>query len=109
MPKTNIYPHPNPDGTDASRRVEVGWQKDLGVQIGVTALVPGASPELEYVIPLGGGTATFPVTTTWTSAATSPAPQRAWDGQFVDLDREQLNRLIRTLRDARDAAFGRDE
>lgn len=30
------------------------------------------------------------------------------EGQFVDLDRESINRLIRTLRKARDAAFGSD-
>lgn len=29
-------------------------------------------------------------------------------GQFVDLDRESINRLIRTLRKARDQAFGSD-
>lgn len=31
------------------------------------------------------------------------------NGQFVNLDRPQLNRLIRVLRRARDAAYGRDE
>jgi hypothetical protein len=30
-------------------------------------------------------------------------------GQFVDLDRHTLNDLIRVLRRARDAAYGRDE
>jgi hypothetical protein len=30
------------------------------------------------------------------------------EGQFVDLDRESINRLIRTLRKARDQAFGAD-
>lgn len=31
------------------------------------------------------------------------------DGLYVDLDRDQINRLIRNLRRARDQAFGRDE
>lgn len=31
------------------------------------------------------------------------------EGFFVDLDREGCNRAIRTLRKARDQAFGRDE
>jgi hypothetical protein len=30
------------------------------------------------------------------------------EGQFVDLDRDSINRLIRTLRKARDAAYGAD-
>lgn len=29
-------------------------------------------------------------------------------GVYADLDRDQINRLIRTLRKARDAAFGAD-
>jgi hypothetical protein len=31
------------------------------------------------------------------------------EGQFADLDRRQINDLIRLLRKARDRAFGRDE
>lgn len=31
------------------------------------------------------------------------------EGHYVDLDRESLNQLIRVLRRARDAAYGRDE
>ena len=30
-------------------------------------------------------------------------------GQFVDLDRQQVNKLIKALRAARDRAHGRDE
>jgi hypothetical protein len=30
------------------------------------------------------------------------------DGLFADLDRDQINKLIRTLRRARDAAYGAD-
>jgi hypothetical protein len=32
-----------------------------------------------------------------------------FDARYMQLDRAGLNRLIRTLRKARDAAFGRDE
>lgn len=32
-----------------------------------------------------------------------------WDGQWVDLDRQGVNDLIRALREARDKAYGRDE
>lgn len=31
------------------------------------------------------------------------------DPMYIDLDREQINRMIKTLRRARDQAFGRDE
>lgn len=94
MPKHMIYPTPNPDGTDADRRIEVGWQKyPTGhVQIATTKLQPGADRDREYV------------------DASSDEPLRpAWDGQFVDLDRDQINHLIRQLRQARTEAFGRDE
>ncbi len=83
MPKTNLYPHPlpnQPDGADS--RIEVGWH-EYAVQIATTKLLPSDSEN-------------------------EPAA-RAWAGQFVDLDRDQINHLIRTLREARDRAFGRDE
>lgn len=32
-----------------------------------------------------------------------------YDGLHVDMDREDINRLIKLLRKARDAAYGRDE
>lgn len=90
MPKQMIYPVPNPDGTDADRRVEVGWQRERGVQVATTKLQPGAERDREYI---DGG---------------EPGRQ-AWDGQYVDLNRTQINELIRSLRHARDQAFGRDE
>lgn len=36
------------------------------------------------------------------------ATEKADGGIYLDLDREGINRLIRTLRKARDAAFGSD-
>lgn len=38
-----------------------------------------------------------------------PAGSPVDDGQYVDLSRQQINDLIRNLRRARDAAYGRDE
>ena len=92
MPRETIYPRPNPDGTNADRRVEVGWSRDCYVQIATTKLQPGADRDREYV----DGSADNPL-------------KHAWDGQWIDLDRHQINELIRHLRRARDAAFGRDE
>lgn len=36
-------------------------------------------------------------------------PPQKFEGWHVTLDREGINRLIRSLRRARDAAYGRDE
>lgn len=91
MPKFNLYPTPRPDQADGSdARVEVGWGPN-GVQFATTKLQPGAERGYEYF--------TGPDGQKW----------RSWDGQFVDLDRDQINNLIRHLREARDKAFGRDE
>ena len=60
-------------------RVEVGWQRGLmDVQIGSVNPEAGDDPH---------------------------DPKRGW---FVHLDREGVNRLIRSLRKARDQAFGAD-
>jgi hypothetical protein len=91
MPKVNLYPCPNPDGTDADVRVEVGWHAGHGATIATTKLRPGADRHAEYALEDDG------------------ERYRAWDGEFVDLDRRQINELIRALREARDKAFGRDE
>jgi hypothetical protein len=45
-------------------------------------------------------------------ATINPGNEYAYDeigGYYVDLDRTQINRLIKVLRRARDQAFGRDE
>jgi hypothetical protein len=96
MAKHCIYPTPNPDGSDADRRIELLWQRDMYVQVGTTAWAgdTGSTPDraAEY---LPGTSANNLL--------------RAWAGQFVDLTREQINHLIKQLRIARDQAFGRDE
>jgi hypothetical protein len=62
----------------------VGWSSDRGVQVGVTA-GPAAKIRIDQG-DTGGET----------------------DSLWLDLDREGINRLIRTLRKARDAAYGAD-
>lgn len=43
-----------------------------------------------------------------TDGATGHEVAEVDEGQFVDLDRESINRVIRTLRKARDQAYGAD-
>lgn len=96
MPKHNIYPTPNPDGTNSDRRIELHWQRDSGVQVASTkwAGEVGSVPDT--------GAEFLPGTSV-------NGPLMAWDGQFVGLTRERINHLIKQLRIARDQAFGRDE
>jgi hypothetical protein len=94
MPKFNLYPYPNPDGTNADSRIEVGWSKwpTGDVRVATTVLQPGADRNSDLM------------------PSTPDEPYRpAWDGRFVGLDRNQVNELIRRLRRARDEAFGADE
>lgn len=72
-------------------QVAVGWQRDRDVQLGVAL-----RPVVQYI----DGGATTDATTTTT--------QSFKEGQWLTLDRAGLNRLIRALRKARDAAFGAD-
>jgi hypothetical protein len=44
-----------------------------------------------------------------TTTRTAEGDEPAWDGQWIDLDRNGCNQLIRALREARDRAYGRDE
>lgn len=95
MAKHYLYPHPNPDGTNADSRIELHWQRDGAVQVASTkwaGQTDAPDTSMEYL----PGTAVN-------------GPALAWDGQFVDLTREQVNHLIKQLRVARDQAFGRDE
>lgn len=97
MPKHNIYPAAEPDAVVAERRIELHWQREMYVQIATTVWKgePGKPDTGQELLP--GATDTI---------AEMP---RAWDGQFVDLNRDQINHLIKQLRVARDQAFGRDE
>ena len=82
MPRENVF------GTDGTA-VKVGWSSQGGsVQIGAGAAFP-----FTFVEPLPAGVTV--------------------DGQYndlwINLDRQGCNDLIRHIRRARDAAFGRDE
>ena len=98
MPKHTLAPLPRPDGGSGDRRIEMQWQRDQYVQIATTVWAgePGTEPDpfLEFLP---------------TPATTTNDLPRAWAGQFVDLNRDQINHLIKQLRAARDQAFGKDE
>ena len=83
MPKENIYGEGQTP--DWSPRVEVGWTNDLALTIGIDREEP-----FRYVDPDRNG-------------------KTDHTAIYLSLDRAGTNRLIRTLRKARDAAFGRDE
>lgn len=83
MPRESVF------GTDAEGYVvRVGWERDKQVQLGVTGAV-----EFRFTDPLPAGVTVAD----------------GFDGLWVTLDRHGLNDLIRKLRRARDAAYGRDE
>lgn len=80
MPRENV----NSADEDAVTRVEVSWRPRGSVQV-ATALredIPGSSE--------------------------APAHTRYTAGAHVAMDRDGINRLIRVLRRARDAVFGKD-
>lgn len=99
MPKHNIYPKPNPDGTNADRRLELNWQRDGSVQLATAKWAGDGEPDpAATYLPTRSG-----------STSSVNMPPLAWAGEFVELTREQVNHLIKQLRIARDQAFGRDE
>jgi hypothetical protein len=88
MAKHHVYSH----RTDS--RVELQWQRGDYAQIGTTRWAGDGTPVLDRE---------------FLDVAEGEPPVPAWDGQFVDLDRDSINHLIKQLRIARDQAFGRDE
>ncbi len=79
--------------------VEVAWNRDGIVQVTTTA--KDADDRLRSWIEFDSD-----------QAPTHSAPGtsfRTFDGWHADLDRAGVNRLIRILRQARDAASGKDE
>lgn len=95
MAKHYLYPKPSSNSGFQDRRVELHWQRDSGVQVASTKWA--------------GESGTTPDTAVEYLPATPDGPLPAWDGEFVDLSRDQVNHLIKQLRVARDQAFGRDE
>ncbi len=88
MPKENIDDH-----VSKGFRAEVKW-------------TPGQAHQPDGWVQLA--TVNQASTLTLDSELPGDTPQK-FDGWHVTLDREGINRLIRSLRRARDAAYGRDE
>lgn len=110
MPKESVTSFASPYDT------KVGWHVDCGVQVGVERADGGSLLWLLFpdLVALGEMVRALP----------SNAPEvvgRAllneldvlsgtlYAGVWSDLDRQGCNRLIKLLRHARDAAFGKDE
>lgn len=109
--------------------VRVGWTQNTGVQVGVV-LEDGRSLfwQLLGTNLAGLGATVRDVVEThnktkdgdrelgekilnWLDCVDGPVEEgrSGYSGVWADVDREAINRLIRILRRARDAAFGRDE
>lgn len=104
--------------------VKVGWAPDTDVQVGVE----GDDGKSLYWLLLGNSKEQLAKVGTAVREAMRSLPDDSWDpedagraaldaldtlghyeGVWTDLTRYDCNRLIRILRRARDAAFGRDE
>lgn len=111
MPKFNIYCSVQPGVNIETgevvkvtpRRISVGWSRGQYAQLGIGHAV---DPQDSALTALEKGTET----------AGSNLPVlgevemgQEWLAEWIDLDRHMINQLIRELRKARDAAFGRDE
>jgi hypothetical protein len=106
MPKFNIYATAQAAvnietgeviAITSPRRISVGWSKGQYAQIGVGYKVDPKDSVL------AGSEAT---------AVAAPGEiemGEEWKSEWIDLDRQMVNQLIRELRKARDDAFGRDE
>jgi|GEM_PF-6801732 len=102
MPKVNIYESssglPPTEIAPDVRRVSVGWAKGTHAQVGIGRIDPnitvGEAPSWSGDFMLEGE---------------KDEAGRTWKTDWVNLDRHMINQLIRELRTARDAAFGRDE
>jgi hypothetical protein len=94
MPKHNIYQRAADDTNCGEHRLELQWQRESFVTVAVTRWAgepADPDPNREYID--GDGSIKSP----------------AWDGRIIVLERDQINHLIRQLRNARDQAFGKDE
>lgn len=120
MPKENIN-----DVSSMPLRAEVNWKPDVDgsgyVQLATVHTDTPATMPCEHRVTVSTDDRTgLPVAvgcecgTSWSETAIRECPEEIekgrskLDGWHVTLDREQINRLIRVLRRARDAAFGSD-
>jgi len=114
MPKETIH-HTKPYDHDAPPVVSVGWQADYEVTLTVAPVrKPQVDPEHTLTIMdalladlVAHDPQKWAETSNYGQAARTAIAvyERGWHAQ---LDRAQLNRLIRTLRRARDTAYGAD-
>jgi hypothetical protein len=96
-------PHENIASTDPQMRARVTWRSDPDGD-GHVQVATLREPQITY-------TSTGDRGTSVTANPSSPSIMSTTEqdsGWYVDLSREQINRLIRVLRRARDAAFGSD-
>ncbi len=119
MPRERVYSQqyrttPNsPEPTEPQTAVEVVWNRDHGyLQVAATA-ADGTERVVRIVNQWleAAGVAPIDLAQVREKLATLPDhPQPNFDGWYVSLEqRQDVNRLIRVLRRARDQAFGRDE
>lgn len=98
MPRAEIQPATRRDGEIRSDQVVVQWgtgKRDV---------------EIGTVIPASRSGASLPVDQGFRGASDDGVngEREPFDGWFVPLDRDGINKLIRDLRRARDAAYGAD-
>jgi hypothetical protein len=98
MAKHYLYQHPlGVDEQDLTRRLELHWARESQtVMLGSTRWQgqPGeVATDREYL----------------DSENDHEPPLPAWDGPLIELQRSQINHLIKQLRAARDQAYGKDE
>ena len=108
MPKESIY-------SDHGRSVRVSWGSDTGYVVVTTSRESATTETIDTVLSWAksGGFVTEHVDDVRSAidAHGSIAPGRVFFDGFESAltTRRQVNDLIRTLRRARDSAFGRDE
>jgi len=96
-------PHENIASADPSMRARVTWRSDPDGD-GHVQVATLREPHITCTSTGDSGTS---VTTNPSSPSITSVTQQD-SGWYVDLSREQINRLIRVLRRARDAAYGAD-
>jgi hypothetical protein len=93
MPKETTY-----CSADRHYRVDIGWSREAGhVEIAVKTDAASAILSMADHVPDSD------------TPGVRYDGQIAWNGLHAQLDRTAVNELIRTLRKARDQAYGRDE
>lgn len=116
MPKETVYGSGSlpagEDGDLARAVVEVRWDREAGHVMLATKLISRADHETYVADQVRATVEGAGLATTRSSHPVGSSRPLVWlaeDGYHVEMDRRGLNDLIRKLRRARDAAFGKDE